>query len=64
MRPRPHLRWLYRPAALPAAEYGEFSYSGHRAGVDRHLVTAVPAPALDRAATRAVRASATRAFRT
>src|SRR6266567_2188725 len=30
MRPRPRLRWLYRPDALPAVEYGEFSYSGNK----------------------------------
>jgi len=30
MRPRPRLRWLYRPGALPAVEYGEFSYSGNK----------------------------------
>ncbi len=27
MRPRPRLRWLYRPDALPAVEYGEFSFA-------------------------------------
>jgi len=26
MRPRPHLRWLYRSAARPALEYGEFFF--------------------------------------
>jgi hypothetical protein len=30
MRPRPRLRWLYRPGALPAVEYGEFSDSGNK----------------------------------
>lgn len=30
MRPRPRLRWLYRPGALPALESGEFSYSGNK----------------------------------
>jgi hypothetical protein len=70
MRPRPHLRWLYRSAALPAVECGEFSYFGNQ-GPRRYCLThagcpviAVPAPALDRAAARAVRASTTRAFRT
>ena len=33
MRPRPRLRWLYRPGALPAVEYGEFSYSGNKGHV-------------------------------
>src|SRR5690242_13053234 len=30
MRPRPRLRWLYRPGALPAVEYGEFSDCGNK----------------------------------
>ena len=40
MRPRPRLRWLYRPGALPAVEYGEFSDPVIRApAADLHLVT-------------------------
>jgi hypothetical protein len=39
MRPRPRLRWLYRPGALPAVEYGEFSSSGNK-GLGRRPVFA------------------------
>src|SRR6266567_4680177 len=53
MRPRPHLRWLYRSAAFPAVECGEFPYSGPvvrgvSLGADLHLVTTPAASAVHR----------------
>jgi hypothetical protein len=52
MRPRSYLRWLYRSAARPAVEYGEFFLirllRGAFPRADLHLVTTPAASAVHR----------------